>query len=429
MLASRNNSIFVYLGKLFSFLAGRVPVTFSGSSDKGKQSPIQSDILAIEHMVTEVQLERMLYERAFETKTSDHVVSADSLSGGPSATSADSISTDTITVKAEFEYRTEVLHWGKVLSDGVTHVSVYTSDGEICDEHSSHHRIAPLRRLKKSVVTTYEGTTLHLSAEVFTLSGNIAHWILDAMGRLMLLEDRLSTPVQVDRYLIPPNQPDYVKCMVDLGIDQNKLLEMPFNEAVQFEKLLCVSNPCGRSSHVTPEWLIQSYRKRFAELLRLGEYKERRIYISRRDANARKAVNEEQLILELESRGFEIIEGSKYSFAEKARLFSEASEVIGLSGAGLIGLLFCRPGARVIEIYPSYFVNYHYASMCSVLGHDHRPFISGCDSIKSKFNPFAGQCDLDIEEFVEFYDALPAHGGSDGQVPAEDRPRLYAQNG
>lgn len=76
-----------------------------------------------------------------------------------------------------------------------------------------------------------------------------------------------------------------------------------------------------------------------------------RLYISRRHANWRRALNEEALTRELRDRGFDVIHAEALAQAEQIRRFQGAEMVIGQHGAGLTNLLFAPPETRVLELH------------------------------------------------------------------------------
>jgi hypothetical protein len=48
--------------------------------------------------------------------------------------------------------------------------------------------------------------------------------------------------------------------------------------------------------------------------------------------------------------GFETIELSNYSVADQMKIFDSATHVVSTHGAGLVNLLWCQQGTKVIEI-------------------------------------------------------------------------------
>lgn len=85
-----------------------------------------------------------------------------------------------------------------------------------------------------------------------------------------------------------------------------------------------------------------------SDLIRPGQ--DLRLYVSRGDAPVRRLVNEADLLAALVPKGFQVLESSKLPFAEQVALFSRAEAVVGVHGAGLSNIMYCKPGARVLEI-------------------------------------------------------------------------------
>jgi capsular polysaccharide biosynthesis protein len=59
--------------------------------------------------------------------------------------------------------------------------------------------------------------------------------------------------------------------------------------------------------------------------------------------------NEGEVERLLHEEGFTTVSSGSLSVAEQILLFSQATHVVGAHGAGLANMVFCRPGARVIE--------------------------------------------------------------------------------
>ena len=75
----------------------------------------------------------------------------------------------------------------------------------------------------------------------------------------------------------------------------------------------------------------------------------RRVYVTRRDARARRLLNEEDVVTLVERHGFETVTLTGMKLAEQIKLFAAASHVIGAHGAGLGNVIFCPPGAALCE--------------------------------------------------------------------------------
>lgn len=103
----------------------------------------------------------------------------------------------------------------------------------------------------------------------------------------------------------------------------------------------------------------------------------RRLYVSR-GRSRRRLAGEELLEERLKEIGFTILHGEDLSFAEQVRIFDEAEIVAGTHGAGLANVVWCRPGCRVIEIFPSNYILDCYAWLSFSRGLDYRHVV--CDT-------------------------------------------------
>jgi capsular polysaccharide biosynthesis protein len=78
----------------------------------------------------------------------------------------------------------------------------------------------------------------------------------------------------------------------------------------------------------------------------------RRIYLSRRDSLKAVMQDEAELEAALAARGFVIIRPETISVRELVGVVRGAETIVALSGTALANILFCAPGAKVIEIRP-----------------------------------------------------------------------------
>lgn len=78
--------------------------------------------------------------------------------------------------------------------------------------------------------------------------------------------------------------------------------------------------------------------------------KKRRVYVSRAKSYRRKVSNESELIPLLKDFGFDIVYPEDVCFMDQVLLFSSASILVGLHGAGLTNMLFMKPGGVILEL-------------------------------------------------------------------------------
>ena len=118
---------------------------------------------------------------------------------------------------------------------------------------------------------------------------------------------------------------------------------MPKNSTWKFTHLLAPSMSNHEDGITVPE-MAKWLRHKFGQKLNPN----RKIFISRDDAPARKLVNAEEVLMALQ--GWETVTLTGMSTTKQIELFSSASHVISTHGAGLTNLLWCQPGTKVIEI-------------------------------------------------------------------------------
>ena len=69
--------------------------------------------------------------------------------------------------------------------------------------------------------------------------------------------------------------------------------------------------------------------------------------------------------------GFERFEPENLSLSEQAKIFSEASVLVGPSGAAWVGLLFCEDAVRCLSWLPKEYDEFStYSSLGALLGHN-----------------------------------------------------------
>ena len=102
-----------------------------------------------------------------------------------------------------------------------------------------------------------------------------------------------------------------------------------------------------------PKWILNDLRKKFLNK-EISKNYPRKIYIDRSDSKSnhrdlRKVTNEDEIVDYLKKEGFSIIRLGDLNFIDQVNLFHNASQIIGLHGAGFANLVFCKPNTFVLE--------------------------------------------------------------------------------
>jgi hypothetical protein len=222
---------------------------------------------------------------------------------------------------------------------------------------------------------------------------NYAHFLLDALGRLAVLERAGIALSEVGHVYCPTPPSAAAAGLLDrLGIPAEKRVFAAPDLLVAAERLLVPSRPATSLTYPgwLPAFLRRAIRPRSAST-------ERRLYVSRRGFE-RRSSSEPALERVLRERAFEVYEAGERPTQPED--FDEAVFVVGAHGAGLANLAFCPPGTRVLEIVPTDNAHPFYYSLSVGAGLDYAYIVgqSVVDRPLDVFGPSPYDFALDAEE-------------------------------
>jgi len=84
----------------------------------------------------------------------------------------------------------------------------------------------------------------------------------------------------------------------------------------------------------------------------------KKLFITRQNCSARNLVNESDVAKKLKDFGFKMIDLNDIEIVGQIRAFSRADTIISSTGSALTNIVFCNPGAKIIEISPIYNFDY-----------------------------------------------------------------------
>jgi hypothetical protein len=223
---------------------------------------------------------------------------------------------------------------------------------------------------------------------------NYAHFLLDALGRLAVLDEAGIKLSEVDYVYCPtPPSPAAAGLLDRFGIPPGqRIFAAP--ELLLSAELLVVPSPPA-TARTYPPWLPAYFRN----VVRAGSPAggERRLYVSR-EGFERRARREPELEKVVRGRGFEVYTpGGRLTQPED---FDAAAFVVGAHGAGLANLVFCRPGTRVLEIVPTDHARPYYYSLAVAGGLDYAYIVgqSVVDRPPDAFGPSPYDFELEAPE-------------------------------
>ncbi len=226
----------------------------------------------------------------------------------------------------------------------------------------------------------------------FTLLGASApiygHWLIDYLPKIKLLDaipEYDGLPIYIDQGLFPTQ----IEALELLTGGRHEIVQVPAGASVHFERLVTASHFTFFPTHCRPGIPLTSMVSpvsidackylRDTMLAACGldasprpaGQRGRRIFVGRSE-KLRSMVNQEELHALFAKHGFELVHPEKLSFREQVRLFNEAECVAGAHGSVFINVLFCKPGAKVINLVQSHGANFaSWAYAVETLGHRH----------------------------------------------------------
>lgn len=214
---------------------------------------------------------------------------------------------------------------------------------------------APIKHWKR-----IRGRCLDLSTN--WCADNYAHFLIEAVGRLMVAEKAGFSANDFDYIRLPlprSHQRDYV--LERFGIDRKKLIAPDHDFTLMQFDVLFRPSMAGVSKQYHPE--LAPWIRSKGGIPYDGPEK---VFL-RRSARERLADNGQEAEAALKQRGFTVIDPSWAPIGS----WANARIVISAHQAGLADLAFCRPGAKVLELLPSDHQFQYYPNWAKQSGHDY----------------------------------------------------------
>ena len=234
----------------------------------------------------------------------------------------------------------------------------YTKDSRIYNGNIKENVV--FKKGTPRVLKNLNGTVLSL----LTGGGgnnNYWHWLVDVLPRIGLCSKTINLR-DIDYFLLPDNIKKFQKETLDLlDIEKNKRLSSEKYRHIKAKNLIVTDHPVVVSGNATedthniPAWIIYWLRKTFLSKKILNNDKNKsKIYIDRgesiNDSQTKRLIsNEEEVKNYLLKNNFTIMKFHEIEFGKQVDIFNKADCVVGLHGAGLTNLVFCKPKTKVIE--------------------------------------------------------------------------------
>ena len=219
------------------------------------------------------------------------------------------------------------------------------------------------------------------------------HWLTDVLTRLFVVRERLSDPL-----LVLPGKFEALD-VVGASLSAFGVVNVDFIRPDEFVECRDLVMP----SHTAPSGHFKDEAIRGVRDVLLSAYgaardSSERIYISRRRAEKRRIVNEDDVTSIVRKFGFETIFAEELSFAEQVRICSRARYIVSNHGAGLTNILFMQEGGSVMELrHEADCINNCYFTLSSALYFNY--FYQTCEPQDPSADPHMAHLVVDVDQF------------------------------
>ena len=282
-----------------------------------------------------------------------------------------------VNIDKDLTYRVYNISDGRLYTDRI-HDTAVLIDNKIIEEPSFQFRYeGPFifnSNIKNNIVFT-KGTPRklrNLNGLVLSLltggggNENYWHWLFDVLPRLNLCDQTVSLS-EIDYFLLPDDVKKFQSETLDcLNIPKHKRLSSKKFRHIKAKELIITDHPVvitgnnTQDTHNIPAWIIQWTRSVFLKKnTAINKKNKNKIYIDRGEANnksqfQRYISNEDEVKKYLLKKNFILVKLHEIKFKEQIDLFYNAECIVGLHGAGLSNVVFCKSGTRVIELKSTY---------------------------------------------------------------------------
>lgn len=259
---------------------------------------------------------------------------------------------------------------GYAFDDG-TDIGILTASGTLitgASTQTSPHGRHPMQLVAKLPrVRHLEGNALFLST--WGATSNYYHWVAELLPKALGITSAGIDLNSFDHIIVNSTGCRFQRETLELlGIPFGKLVSSG-NQTTRFLTCDHLHVPTHTCYVFPPRWALDLLRERILPVERVSP--KRRIYVSRSDANHRNIVNEKDVEALLERYGFETVRLASLSVQQQAILFSSATAIVSVHGAGLTNLAFANKGCKIIEIFASSYVMPFYWGIATTLGLDY----------------------------------------------------------
>jgi len=193
-------------------------------------------------------------------------------------------------------------------------------------------------------------------------NNNYAHWLWDCISKFFLIK-KFYKIKKSDFFYLPSIKYNFqIETLKFIGVQKKQLIDASKLKHIQAKKIICTSHVSNFAPEKIPSWNLFYLRKLFLSKIKKKKIFNSKFFIDRgefkninynniyKSKNLRILLNENEIKKFLLDKSFSFINLNNLNFYEQINLFYYAKVIVGLYGAGLANLVFCRKNTKVIEI-------------------------------------------------------------------------------
>ncbi len=229
---------------------------------------------------------------------------------------------------------------------------VFTDQVQVIGVTESGHTRQAVREGALAIATAQRKGYETIEAGILTTTrgaGNYGHFILEMLPRAWFARTRLGFdwPAIIQRSDSPIEQVCR-EALRRVGFDADEIIAVG-REPVFVRDLIVVDGLARHPLYISPT-ILQCFDE-IADQIPAGRTD--KVYAARGASSLRDFIDEKCTAAQLASAGFHRATTGDMTFDAQVALFKGASHVLGIGGAALTNLLFCRPGTRVTILSPA----------------------------------------------------------------------------
>ncbi len=181
---------------------------------------------------------------------------------------------------------------------------------------------------------------------------NIDHLYRESLPAIIALKEIYGSLSQFT-FIIPHCPENILSILETMGIKREKIVQTG-NTWIECEHVLILSFLSFGHLHTPSHYYIKACDDILSNLTTpLTVKPTKKIFVSRKNAQLRRLINESELYEDLIDMGFTICDPGDYSPEEQASLFSTAELVVGSHGMGIANCAFSKNLKLLVEIMPT----------------------------------------------------------------------------